>query len=196
MKGEAKLGLDDKKRKKKKESACATTGSETEKSSSHKTSKQVDVENLKGVKKDKMEKETKMKKQFNSECLKNREGSTEEEEEDDEENVLKNVTENDKSGDFANKEGKKNWKNDDGEKQMTSLSCEKYKDEFSGGEKNMADENQTIKKKKQLFSRLKAASTSRINLGNKSRGKVRGSCGNTAFKVRTRMRNNANILNF
>lgn len=177
LKSETKIALE---RKKKKEGG-ATTGSETEKSSSYRTNPAVsksDYDSPSARRKYETEKKLKLKKQITNLDNVNQNVSTEEEG-----NLLspKNLATQLSPNEFRKmkkspESSRKQKRNEEKQKKL-SVECEKSKDESSGmadsfsGDEKKSDLKDS-RKKRQLFSRLKAASTSRLNFNNRSQEKV------------------------
>ncbi|KAK6633908.1 hypothetical protein RUM44_004515 [Polyplax serrata] len=156
LKAEAKSTLE---RKKKKKESSITMSSETEKSSSYKAILACEKSNVISSKQEsKQEKETKPKNQMNQLEFLQHDIST------DEENLLssKNLSELEKISRMSQA------RNEESHLKIPS-NTEKIKEDLFGEEKKT--EGNEIKKKKQLFSRFKAASTSKINSSNKNNSK-------------------------
>lgn len=173
LKTDAKSSLE--KKKKKKESSTAT-GSETEKSSSNWANSDFEkVNNDSPNQQRKQDKEKRLRKQINQlECFYH-DVSTE-----DEENLMspKNLSHFQKSFGVSDSK-KKQVKNE--EKLIKSSSNSERKEELSGEDTKL--KGSETKKKRQLFSRFKAVSTSKINCNNKNQVKVRRTDFNPNLKI-------------
>lgn len=177
LKTDVKISLEKKNRKRE---GGTTTGSETEKSSSYRTNAvgRTDYDSPNARRKYETDKKLKIKKQITNLDNVNQNVSTEEEG-----NLLspKNLdtqlSPNELRKLKKSPESLRKQKRNEEKQKIVSIDIDKSRDESSGLVDSVSGDEKKVevkdsRKKRQLFSRFKAASTSRLNLNNKSHEKV------------------------